>query len=189
MTSSSSQTPKAAETAARVGPILGELKSRFKPPVLALKSAIAAYVHDGTLPPADAASTGLFDYPALRLVTDGVRREGQGHNLAFGRFEHAGEFVTTVTRPDLFEDYLRAQLMLLTRHYDVDLSVTRTGQQIPFPYVLDASDGSDMGKSEEHTSELQSLMPLSFSAFCLKKKNNIIYIPVRNPIVASILFQ
>src|SRR3546814_10974197 len=67
-----------------------------------------------------------------------------GHNLAFGRFEHAGEFVTTVTRPDLFEDYLRAQLMLLTRHYDVDLSVTRTGQQIPFPYVLDASHGSDM---------------------------------------------
>src|SRR3546814_8672014 len=99
MTSSSSQTPEAAETSARVEAILGELKSRFKASVLALKSAIAAYVHDGTLPPADAASTGLFDYPALRLVTDGVRREGQGHNPAFGRFEHAGEFVTTVTRP------------------------------------------------------------------------------------------
>src|SRR3546814_17595215 len=84
------------------------LKSRFKASVLALKSAIAAYVHDGTLPPADAASTGLFDYPALRLVTDGVRREGQGHNLAFGRFEHAGAFVTTVTRPDLFEEIGRA---------------------------------------------------------------------------------
>src|SRR3546814_14944331 len=85
MTSSSSQTPEAAETSARVEAILGELKSRFKASVLALKSAIAAYVHDGTLPPADAASTGLFDYPALRLVTAGVRREGPGHNLAFGR--------------------------------------------------------------------------------------------------------
>src|SRR3546814_6364080 len=90
MTSSSSQTPEAAETSARVEAILGELKSRFKASVLALKSAIAAYVHDGTLPPADAASTGLFDYPALRLVTDGVRREGQGHNPAFGRFEPIG---------------------------------------------------------------------------------------------------
>lgn len=146
MTSSSSQTSNTADPTARVEEILDELKNRFKASVSALKSAIAAYVHDGTLPPADAASTGLFDYPALRLVTNGELREGQGHNLAFGRFEHAGEFVTTVTRPDLFEDYLRAQLMLLTRHYDVDLSVTRTGQQIPFPYVLDASDGSDMGR-------------------------------------------
>ncbi len=50
-----------------------------------------------------------------------------------------------MTRPDLFADYLREQLTLLARHYDITLEVTRTGQQIPFPYVLDASDGSDMG--------------------------------------------
>jgi AMP nucleosidase len=61
MTSSSSQTPNTADPAARVEDILAELKSRFKASVAALKSAIAAYVHDGTLPPADAASTGLFD--------------------------------------------------------------------------------------------------------------------------------
>src|SRR3546814_7594788 len=30
---------------------------------------------------------------------------------------------------------------------------------------------SDMLRSEEHTSELQSLMRISFSVFCLKKKN------------------
>src|SRR3546814_7473354 len=30
-------------------------------------------------------------------------------------------------------------------------------------------------KSEEHTSELQSLMRISYAVFCLKKKNNIIY--------------
>src|SRR3546814_19043179 len=136
MTSSSSQTPEAAETSARVEAILGELKSRFKASVLALKSAIAAYVHDGTLPPADAASTGLFDSPALRLVTDGVRREGQGHNLAFGRFEHAGEFVTTVNRPDPFEDYLLAQLLFLTHHSARDLSVTRTRHTVPSPSLL-----------------------------------------------------
>src|SRR3546814_15403733 len=35
--------------------------------------------------------------------------------------------------------------MLLARHYDITLEVKHTGQQIPFPYVLDASDGSDMG--------------------------------------------
>src|SRR3546814_7834445 len=31
--------------------------------------------------------------------------------------------------------------------------------------------GVDAGRSEEHTSELQSLMRISYAVFCLKKKN------------------
>src|SRR3546814_7039812 len=35
-------------------------------------------------------------------------------------------------------------------------------------------DGSAVNhRSEEHTSELQSLMSISYAVFCLKKKNNI----------------
>src|SRR3546814_4137207 len=30
----------------------------------------------------------------------------------------------------------------------------------------------DLGRSEEHTSELQSLMRISYAVFCLKKKKN-----------------
>src|SRR3546814_6497786 len=32
--------------------------------------------------------------------------------------------------------------------------------------------GLPAGRSEEHTSELQSLMRISYAVFCLKKKNN-----------------
>src|SRR3546814_4510007 len=32
---------------------------------------------------------------------------------------------------------------------------------------------ADAGRSEEHTSELQSLMRISYAVFCLKKKTNI----------------
>src|SRR3546814_981002 len=32
--------------------------------------------------------------------------------------------------------------------------------------------GRDANRSEEHTSELQSLMRISYAVFCLKKKNN-----------------
>src|SRR3546814_9739866 len=32
--------------------------------------------------------------------------------------------------------------------------------------------GRDAARSEEHTSELQSLMRISYAVFCLKKKNN-----------------
>src|SRR3546814_1725120 len=35
------------------------------------------------------------------------------------------------------------------------------------------SAGQGVGRSEEHTSELQSLMRISYAVFCLKKKLNI----------------
>src|SRR3546814_10728417 len=35
--------------------------------------------------------------------------------------------------------------------------------------------GVGLLRSEEHTSELQSLMRISYAVFCLKKKNNILY--------------
>src|SRR3546814_2513580 len=38
---------------------------------------------------------------------------------------------------------------------------------------LSSLAGDDSGRSEEHTSELQSLMRISYAVFCLKKKNNI----------------
>src|SRR3546814_6900864 len=41
-------------------------------------------------------------------------------------------------------------------------------------YVVDArvsGEGAKKTRSEEHTSELQSLMRISYAVFCLKKKN------------------
>src|SRR3546814_3478219 len=37
--------------------------------------------------------------------------------------------------------------------------------------VLDADVGAISGRSEEHTSELQSLMRISYAVFCLNKTN------------------
>src|SRR3546814_8130126 len=45
--------------------------------------------------------------------------------------------------------------------------------------------GPRVGRSEEHTSELQSLMRISYAVFCLKKKKNNtnkIQIPINNEI-------
>src|SRR3546814_6110249 len=42
----------------------------------------------------------------------------------------------------------------------------------PFPKLI--------GRSEEHTSELQSLMRISYAVFCLKKKNTLKYITYRS---------
>src|SRR3546814_8240300 len=72
----------------------------------------------------------------------------------------------------------------LDRHLSVgsrcDL-VSRAGQRIPCEVVgfrggcalamsYGALEGVGLGRSEEHTSELQSLMRISYAVFCLKKK-------------------
>src|SRR3546814_6245925 len=42
----------------------------------------------------------------------------------------------------------------------------------PLPAILPAPISADRMRSEEHTSELQSLMRISYAVFCLKKKND-----------------
>src|SRR3546814_7726300 len=44
-------------------------------------------------------------------------------------------------------------------------------------------DGDPPERSEEHTSELQSLMRISYAVFCLKKKTNITTIPHNTQII------
>src|SRR3546814_4673444 len=40
----------------------------------------------------------------------------------------------------------------------------------PVPAIFTVAPGSGTPRSEEHTSELQSLMRISYAVFCLKKK-------------------
>src|SRR3546814_4953437 len=42
---------------------------------------------------------------------------------------------------------------------------------IPRAFSFASSGNSERRRSEEHTSELQSLMRISYAVFCLKKKN------------------
>src|SRR3546814_9731267 len=44
-----------------------------------------------------------------------------------------------------------------------------TGMALP-PLLIISESEADLSRSEEHTSELQSLMRISYAVFCLKKK-------------------
>src|SRR3546814_10793698 len=46
-------------------------------------------------------------------------------------------------------------------------------QEAPAPGQVHGGDDPGQERSEEHTSELQSLMRISYAVFCLKKKNKI----------------
>src|SRR3546814_7488460 len=76
---------------------------------------------------------------------------------------------TTLCRSDLFE---KLELVIfVTERFAVeerDDPAPRQRRDLRCPALYDLGD--DFGRSEEHTSELQSLMRISYAVFCLKKK-------------------
>jgi AMP nucleosidase len=120
--------------------IIAELVRVYDEAVAALRSDIARFAADGTLPPAERRASRAWCYPELRIAYSGVETRPDLAR-AFGRLAHPGTFATTVTRPALFADYLAEQLALLADDYAIEVSVGRSDQEIPFPYVIDASSG------------------------------------------------
>ncbi|MEL7256194.1 MAG: aminomethyltransferase beta-barrel domain-containing protein, partial [Pseudomonadota bacterium] len=93
---------------------------------------------------------GSYAYPQLTLHYSGKAATGgepSDRSRAFGRLEELGTYTTTITRPDLFAPYLTEQLELIAAEYDVDVTVTRSRQEIPFPYVLDGEAGVSPGQA------------------------------------------
>ncbi|HMO29815.1 AMP nucleosidase [Enterovirga sp.] len=107
--------------------------------VLSLRESIRAYLEDGTRPEAASRESGLFAYPELR-VRWGGDAPADVPPRSYGRFSRRGSYATTVTRPDLFRSYLLDHLRLLRKDYGASFEVGPSGQEIPFPYVLDTSD-------------------------------------------------
>src|SRR3546814_1596695 len=105
-------------------------------------------------PPRSTRTDTLFPYATLfrsRAVDQGsvgARSADPAQPVRAARF-HAAAFHRDRRDPDP------------ARHLDV------------FP--VQAQPGADGCRSEEHTSELQSLMRISYAVFCLKKKNKTQY--------------
>src|SRR3546814_9590326 len=72
------------------------------------------------------------------------------------------KFITDLMAKMTLEEKI-GQLSLLTSDWDLTGPTMRQG------YQDDIRKGR-IGRSEEHTSELQSLMRISYAVFCLKKK-------------------
>src|SRR3546814_966941 len=91
-----------------------------------------------------------------------------------GDAPHAVELVVAVQRPTVVE--AREQRLAVRRNRFNDGFAQRLfeaferGKCEPGRYQALADDGLGKARSEEHTSELQSLMRISYAVFCLKKK-------------------
>ncbi len=105
--------------------------------VAALRAALARFVADGT--PPDGAERARFRYPELRLTW---RPSGPPPftRRAWAKLSAPGIYATTVTQPAAFRAYLLQQLRPLVEEFGAVLAVRPSGQEIPYPYVLDAGD-------------------------------------------------
>src|SRR3546814_2192114 len=104
------------------------------------------------------ADTNAFagDVAAMKAELDGplakgAEQAGRSIENALGRAIRTGKFG--------FDDLKRVALAVLAEIATASLSVG-----------AGATSGGLAGGSEEHTSELQSLMRISYAVFCLKKK-------------------
>src|SRR3546814_2616568 len=101
-------------------------------------------------PPRATRTDTLFPYTTLFRSPGGRKADGppDGSKDSLANVERTGEFVCNVVTWDLREA----------------MNVTSA----PAPAGVDE-------RSEEHTSELQSLMRISYAVFCLKKKTHKIH--------------
>src|SRR3546814_1579274 len=100
------------------------------------------------------------------LLPDTTRmRAGDIANEFAGIFHEFGSQVTIVNRSDKilrgYDEQIRDRLL--------QISMTK-GIVFRFNAPFEKVVKNDDGRSEEHTSELQSLMRISYAVFCLKKK-------------------
>ena len=122
--------------------IVAELESLFKAAVTRLRTAIEAYIANGTLPDPKSRSDGSFAYPEIHVHWSGDVGNGKPQR-SFGRLTGPGHYATSITKPKLFADYLIEQINILVDDYGVSVEARQGRQEIPFPYVLDT--GTEFG--------------------------------------------
>ena len=129
--------------------IVARLETEYRQSVEALRGALKAFLKGGPPPDPSLRAERAFAYPELRL-TYGQAAPAPRLARSYARFSAPGVYGATITRPDLFRDYLTEQLTLLMHDFDVEVAVRRSDQEIPFPYVLDAADAAmaDVGSDE-----------------------------------------
>ena len=121
--------------------VIAELTAVYDAAVERLRTDIAEYSRTGTVPPVERRHDGSYCYPQLRIRFSGGGK-AVDRSRAFGRLHLPGTYATTVTRPQLFADYLAEQLDLLLADYEVEIDCGPSRQDLPVRDVLDGHHGA-----------------------------------------------
>jgi AMP nucleosidase len=78
-------------------------------------------------------------YPEVRLTT--LAYDPPDSRLSFGYVAEPGTYATTVTRPDLFRNYLEQQIGLLLKNHGVPVTVGPSDTPIPLHFAMAGRPG------------------------------------------------
>lgn len=78
-------------------------------------------------------------YPEIRIVTQSFAKIDS--RLSFGHVAGPGTYATTITRPDLFEYYLRDQIGLLVDNHGVSVQIGVSETPIPVHFAVSNTEG------------------------------------------------
>src|SRR3546814_7366773 len=95
-----------------------------------------------------------------------IMGKADGVRAHFGDQRHVAPMVGAGQRPAL------AEIVLVPRH-PMERQMPAVEEKALFGVEADGAK-ADRHRSEEHTSELQSLMRTSYAVFCMKKNKNLI---------------
>jgi AMP nucleosidase len=136
--------------------VVDRLQQLYQDSFQALREGLQAYLQTGRKPDPEARAAGLFAYPQLKVIYSPDQKPPRP-TRAFGRLSAPGSYAITVTRPAFFHDYLVEQLSLLVDDYKVEIQVSKSEQEIPYPYVLDGSE--DLGLDSVASREVARWFP------------------------------
>ncbi|MES2906387.1 MAG: AMP nucleosidase [Pseudomonadota bacterium] len=119
-----------------------------------LRDALAHYFQSKQPPSAETRKKFCYPYLAVEAASATPK---MATSRAFARIESAGTYITTITQPRYFRNYLLEQLHALTEDYNVGLRVGLSEQEIPYPYVVESGDELTQGAVDAR--ELASVFP------------------------------
>lgn len=91
-------------------------------------------------------------YPYIRIETHGARKADS--RLSYGFVSKPGIYETTVTRPDIYDNYLIEQIRLLLVNHDVPIEVGVSDTPIPIDFALGDSFHLEKDMSPEQIQAL-----------------------------------
>ncbi|MEM0899668.1 MAG: AMP nucleosidase [Pseudomonadota bacterium] len=92
-------------------------------------------------------------YPSLSFSTESFAQTDS--RLAFGHVAQPGEYTTTITRPDLFDSYLREQIRLLVTNHGLPIRVGVSETPIPLHFAFGEGSHVDGAAAQKLTKPLR----------------------------------
>ncbi len=73
-------------------------------------------------------------YPEIRITTTSFAQVDS--RLSFGHLAEPGTYAATVTRPRLFQNYLRQQIEIITKNHDVEVCIQPSDTPMPVHFAV-----------------------------------------------------